>query len=438
MSQGPQYPSWDEPQPAMPAAPWNPPRPARASAPVWEHPAPTAVPVWEHPAPTAVPVWEHPAPPAAPVWNDPAPAPPRWDPQPVVQPGYYGGPQPGYQPAAGSAIAITMRYAPIAFLLGVFTPVLTIDNQPIQAGWRRRIVVPVSPGPHYLHAHVPYLIPRRIGKADLPVSVAPGETISLEYRAPVIVFLRGAFGGPPQKYPGLVAAVLLSLVLLVLALGSGIAAAQNRALPLGPPARPATPPTFTAPAFPVDPTGPAVPTFPGAGGDKNGAKPELRPDAETRTVVGATFGAGDQTFTMAFGGWPFAFRAPDTWGCRAARTDLPEAQAWLCVDERDRTGGERTGVVLRACPGTCAAADKARLVTQWLGDAPGIRKAGGNTRFRQLATNLNGKYELKLSHFFTDPASGRKFQVGVQAEALTAKKAVVQKVVNEILSQSSF
>ncbi|WIM99512.1 hypothetical protein ACTOB_003169 [Actinoplanes oblitus] len=350
---------------------------------------------------------------------------------PESRPGYYGAPQ----PAAGSAIAITMRYAPIAFLLGFVRPVLTIDDQPVRAAWRRRIVVPVSPGPHLLRAHVPYLVPRRIGGAELPVGVAPGQMISLEYRAPVLVFLRGTLGSPPRKYPGLAAAVLLSVVLAVTALGTGMAAARSRVLPGAAGTLPRTPatPDLTAPAFPVDPTGPAVPTFPGAGG----TTPELRPDAPRREVTGATFGAGDETVTMAFRGWPFAFRAPDTWSCRPARTDLPDGQAWLCADERGG-GGERAGIVLRACPATCAAADKARLVTDWLGNAPGVRKAGGNTRFRQRTTNPGGKYELKLSHFFTDPASGRKFQVGVAAEAPTAKKSAAQRVVNEILSQTTF
>ncbi|GGR12716.1 hypothetical protein GCM10010168_33080 [Actinoplanes ianthinogenes] len=437
MSYGPQYPSWDEPQPATPAAPsWNQPRPAPLQ---WE-PQP---PQWD-PRPAAGYAPPRPAGP---------PAPPRWDPRPTVHPGRYGPPQPAYQQpgylqAGGAAIAITMRYAPIAFLLGIVKPVLTVDNQPVPAAWKRRIVVPVTAGPHFLHVHVPYLLPRRIGKADLPISVTPGETVSLEYRAPVIAFLRGALGGPPQRYPGLVAAVLLSVVLAVLTLGAGIAAAQSRPLPGVPVARPKNPatPKDTAPAFPVDPTGPAIPAFPGSGGsqgsttapERDGEQPKLRPDAPARKVAGATFGAGDKTFTMAFQGWPFAFRAPDTWGCQAARTDVPDALAWLCINERDRSGGERTGIILRTCPATCSAADRARLATDWLGNAPGARKADGSTRFRQLATNRDGKYELILSHFFTDPATGRKYQVGVDAAAFGAKKSAAQKVVNEILSQSSF
>jgi hypothetical protein len=127
------------------------------------------------------------------------------------------------------AIAVTLRYHPLAFLLGLFKPQLQLNGYDVGRAWGR-VVVPVPPGRHHVHVHVPYLIPPRIGVADLPVVVHPGQVLELEYRAPMIAFMKGALGTPPQKYPGMVASILLMVfaVLVVLCLCGGlIIAAAN-------------------------------------------------------------------------------------------------------------------------------------------------------------------------------------------------------------------
>ncbi|MEU4695038.1 hypothetical protein [Actinoplanes sp. NPDC023714] len=111
----------------------------------------------------------------------------------------------------GSTIAVTMRYAPLAFLLGMFTPVLEIDGQGVPAIWGR-VATSVALGEHHVHVHVPYLMPARIGTAETTVLAVPGRTVELEYRAPLLSFLRGNLGVPPQRYPGLAAAVALLLL----------------------------------------------------------------------------------------------------------------------------------------------------------------------------------------------------------------------------------
>ncbi|MEU4564002.1 hypothetical protein AB0F72_36965 [Actinoplanes sp. NPDC023936] len=119
----------------------------------------------------------------------------------------------------GSAIAVTMRYAPLAFLLAMFVPVLEIDGQPVPANWGR-VVTSVALGQHHVHVHVPYLMPSRIGVAETTVLAVSGRTVELEYRAPLLSFLHGNLGVPPQRYPGLAAAVAL-LVLAIVLLGCG-------------------------------------------------------------------------------------------------------------------------------------------------------------------------------------------------------------------------
>ncbi len=129
--------------------------------------------------------------------------------------------QPGpYPPAGGggSAIALTLKYMPLAFLFGLFKPVVEINGQAAGVRAWGRQVIPVPPGQYHLHVHVPYLLPSKIGNADVPLSVGPGQTAELEYRAPTIAFLNGALGAQPQKYPGIVASYILMAVSLVILL----------------------------------------------------------------------------------------------------------------------------------------------------------------------------------------------------------------------------
>ncbi|GGQ81301.1 hypothetical protein [Couchioplanes azureus] len=125
--------------------------------------------------------------------------------------------QPAHPPAGGGALALTLRYHPVTFLLALFTPVVQVDGHRVGHAWGR-IVVPLAPGQHHVHVHVPYLLPTRIGAADLGVAVHPGQTVELEYRAPMIAFFGGALGAPPQKYPGMVGTVVLAVVTLVILL----------------------------------------------------------------------------------------------------------------------------------------------------------------------------------------------------------------------------
>jgi hypothetical protein len=52
------------------------------------------------------------------------------------------------------------------------------------SGWGRT-VVPAPPGQYHVHVHAPYLLPSRVGPADITVNVAPGHLVELEYKAPV-------------------------------------------------------------------------------------------------------------------------------------------------------------------------------------------------------------------------------------------------------------
>jgi hypothetical protein len=135
----------------------------------------------------------------------------------AAQPGY-GGAQPGYggAPHPGAAIALTTKFMPLAFFYFFVKPKVAIDGYPVATDWGR-IVIPVPPGDHRVDVYTPYVLPPRVGPADLTASVAPGQTLELEYRSPVVAFSRGSLGAPPQKYNGV--AILIALMSLAVLLG---------------------------------------------------------------------------------------------------------------------------------------------------------------------------------------------------------------------------
>lgn len=117
----------------------------------------------------------------------------------------------------GATIAVTLRHGPLAFLLRRRTPVLRIDGQGVPAYWGR-VVQPVTVGEHHVHVHVPHQKPDRTGAAETIVIVLSGRTVELEYRAPLLSYLRGVIGLPPQRHPGTVEAwIVLATVVVLLA-----------------------------------------------------------------------------------------------------------------------------------------------------------------------------------------------------------------------------
>src|SRR5699024_3482683 len=125
-------------------------------------------------------------PPASPPQGYPQQPPPGYPPQGAPQPGapYPGQPQQAPNQGGGqSGMVLTLKYHPLAFILGLLTPVVTVNGQPIRARWGRN-EIPMPPGQYQLHIHAPYLLPSRVGVADTIVPVAPGQIIDVEYRAP--------------------------------------------------------------------------------------------------------------------------------------------------------------------------------------------------------------------------------------------------------------
>jgi hypothetical protein len=193
---------------------------------------------------------------------------------------------------------------------------------------------------------------------------------------------------------------------------------------------------LTAPA-PVETAAPptAVPASPSTSTDGQ-IEPTLRP-ATPVTVLGPSYAEGEPTYTMAFRGWPFAFRTPVSWGCLGGRVDIPDSRVWMCIDERDPQARQRMNILLRPCPTVCTSAERAEMNQAWLDEPERAKRVGERTYYVETARDDRGLYSVDASHFFADPSGGgRHWQVGVYVAAPEATRDVVLKVFNDVVTQA--
>lgn len=172
------------------------------------------------------------APPSAPPPSAPPPsAPSQYGRPPAQQPPnpapLQKNPAPGaYHPGGGQGappvmagqqqgVAIDAKFFPLMWLLFFIKPKIVIDGHELPGTWGRN-EIPLPPGQHHVHVHVPYFLPPRIGPADFPVLVQPGQGVELEYRAPVWAYSRGSLGPAPQQYNGVGLAIAISVIPIVL------------------------------------------------------------------------------------------------------------------------------------------------------------------------------------------------------------------------------
>jgi hypothetical protein len=187
------------------------------------------------------------------------------------------------------------------------------------------------------------------------------------------------------------------------------------------------------------PTTPAPNTAaPSPSTSSDSTKPSLR-SVPARSVVGPTFGPNEETYTMAFPGWPFAFRTPKTWGCLGGNIPkLPDAKAWVCIDEQHPEKKQKVNVMFRACPTTCTPAERQTMNNAWF-DEPTKARQGGDDRtsFVETQRNSEGFYTVDFSRFFSpEPGQPLKWQVGVFVKSPPETAGDVQKILNDIASQT--
>jgi hypothetical protein len=89
---------------------------------------------------------------------------------------------------------VRTKIFPLAFLLLLFKTIVTIDGVPSVLPWGE-YVFPVAPGTHQVEVCFKYLF-GPMGANGLTVSAAPGQTVSVLYRSPFIVFMKGRISLP--------------------------------------------------------------------------------------------------------------------------------------------------------------------------------------------------------------------------------------------------
>jgi hypothetical protein len=91
-----------------------------------------------------------------------------------------------------ATIRLVTKFFPLAFILYLFPARVDVDGgEPQKVGWGTNDLQ-VQPGTHHLKIYFPYLfIMPHAGKAETDVTVAEGQTVTVTYRAPWLVFLSG-------------------------------------------------------------------------------------------------------------------------------------------------------------------------------------------------------------------------------------------------------
>lgn len=88
-------------------------------------------------------------------------------------------------------IQLRTKFFFLAFLLYLFPAWARVDDEPpVKVGWGTNDL-PVSAGTHRLEVYFPYIFMPKAGRNDVQVDVPEGGTVSVTYRAPWLVFLKG-------------------------------------------------------------------------------------------------------------------------------------------------------------------------------------------------------------------------------------------------------
>jgi hypothetical protein len=273
---------------------------------------------------------------------------------------------------------------------------------------------PVAPQPAYQQTSAP---PSYRPPASPPPSYPPPPS--------------GSRGGRGGLITAIVAGVLVVGFLAVLG-GVGIykAVTSPDDKPTAQPSRSSNPTPSPTPPPTSEPTPTASTSAAPPAGE---AEPTLK-SVPAVSVVGPTWSAGDPTYTMAFRGWPFAFRVPKNFGCLKASNPPPGGIAWVCTAESAGPKG-RIAVIYRPCATGCSAAEQTKLDQDWLDASVTYRARDAATRYHEKT--VGGQYELTFSHYFgAGPGQPLKYQVAAYASSTPADKPSMQKTVNDLRSQT--
>jgi hypothetical protein len=89
-----------------------------------------------------------------------------------------------------TGVEITTKIFPLAFLLIFFKTNVTIDGTTSIVKWGTHFYG-LEPGRHNIRVGFRYLLGKNMGENEIDVDVAPGQTVKVLYRSPLVVFSPG-------------------------------------------------------------------------------------------------------------------------------------------------------------------------------------------------------------------------------------------------------
>ncbi|MEU8262028.1 hypothetical protein AB0C02_15560 [Micromonospora sp. NPDC048999] len=132
------------------------------------------------------------------------------------------------QASRQSTLKVTLRHPAAAFLYQATKPRLRLDGVDVPStGWGVHRL-PVTPGSHRVEVWVPYVLPRRAGRARRDITVVGEQELALEYMAPSVTFARGSLGAPgEQTSTGYSTVMILNLIAVIAVVAGLVAFAVN-------------------------------------------------------------------------------------------------------------------------------------------------------------------------------------------------------------------
>lgn len=120
----------------------------------------------------------------------------------------------------GTFLDLTVSHPVTTFLYRATKPRVRVDGADVAvSGWGQHRLA-VEPGRRRVEVWVPYVLPRKAGRASCEIDIPRGAEFALEYMAPTVTFARGALGAPgEQTSTGHSTVMILNVVTLVVILG---------------------------------------------------------------------------------------------------------------------------------------------------------------------------------------------------------------------------
>jgi hypothetical protein len=171
-------------------------------------------------------------------------------------------------------------------------------------------------------------------------------------------------------------------------------------------------------------------------------RPTFKSDVLPVVVAGGVvFVDSEQTETVDELPLPFAFRTPKAWSCSPTAVLGGRSSDGYACQPSNRAEQQQLVVAVRRCDDGCTAEDQSALSEIWFDRvwhrAPDPRRRDSTTVSAEDPGTTSGTYHLVLSHFFADqPGQPLRWQVVVNASAPAKKQVDVQKVTNDIRSQT--